>query len=71
MQNNTWEKQPCTKDEAFQCYKTLSGELSAVSVDQGCVLLRGTKLCIPESLQQHCVDLSHEGHQGRVKCKAL
>ena len=71
LQNNTWEKQPCTKDEAFQCYKTLSNELSAVLVDQGYVLLRGTKLCIPESLQQHCVDLSHEGHQGRVKCKAL
>ena len=51
LQNNTWEKQLCTKDEAFQCYKTLSNELSAVLVDQGYVLLRGTKLCIPESLQ--------------------
>ena len=42
-----------------------------MSVDQGYVLLFGTKLCIPESLQQHCVDLSHESHQGRVKCKTL
>ena len=67
LQNNTWEKQPCAKDEAFQCYKTLSNALSDVLVDQAYVLLRGTKL-MP---QQHCVDLSHEGHPGRVKCKAL
>ena len=51
LQNNTWEKQPCTKDEAFQCYKTLSNEPSAVLVDQGYVLLRGINLCIPESRQ--------------------
>ena len=35
------------------------------------MLLRGTKLCIPETLQKHVFQLAHEGHQGQVKCKAL
>ena len=53
------------------CYKILSTELSVVSVEQCTVLLRGTSLCIPESLQKQVVDLAHEGLQGRVKCKTL
>ena len=71
MQNNSWDKQLCRNDNEFQCYKTLSQELSVVSVENGNVLLRGTKLCIPETLQKHVVQLAHEGHQGQVKCKAL
>ena len=71
VQQNSWEKQQCSKIETFLCYKTLTTELSVVSVEQGTVLLRGTRLCIPESLQKQVVDLAHEGHQGRVKCKIL
>jgi hypothetical protein len=35
------------------------------------VLLRGTKLCITESLQKQTVLLSHKGHQGQTKCRIL
>ena len=66
VQQNSWEKQQCSKNETFLCYKTLSTELSVVSVE-----LRGARLCISESLQKQVVDLAHEGHQGRVKCKTL
>ena len=49
----------------------MSEELSIVSLDCGSILLRGTRLCIPESLKRHVIDLAHEGHQGQVKCKSL
>ena len=71
VQQNSWEKQTCRNNDTFQCYKSLSQELSVVSVETGTILLRGTKLCIPETLQKHVVELAHEGHQGQVKCKAL
>lgn len=35
------------------------------------VILRGTRIVIPQRLQQRVVDLAHEGHQGIVKTKAL
>jgi len=33
--------------------------------------LRGTRIVIPETLQQQTIQLAHEGHQGITKCKAL
>ena len=71
LQDNTWKKQLCSWDERFKCYEQLFSELSVVSVDKDTVLLRGTQLCIPESLQQKVVNLAHEGHQGTTKCKSL
>ena len=50
LQNNSWEKQLCRNNNAIQCYKTLSQELSVLSEENGNVLLRDTKLCIPENL---------------------
>ena len=35
------------------------------------IILRGTRIVIPEDMQKHVVDLAHEGHQGIVKTKAL
>ncbi|XP_053403127.1 uncharacterized protein K02A2.6-like [Mercenaria mercenaria] len=71
LPNNSWSKQLCYQDDSFRSYQTVSEELTAVSLDEGNVLLRGTRLCIPDSLQQKVVKLAHEGHQGRVRCKAL
>ena len=56
-----WKKQHCSQDERFKCYEQLFSELSVMSVDKGTVLLRGTQLCIPESLQQKVMNLAHEG----------
>ena len=35
------------------------------------VLLRGTRLIIPTSLQKRIIQIAHEGHQGQAKTKSL
>ena len=35
------------------------------------IVIRGTRLCIPATLQSQCINLAHAGHQGIVKTKAL
>lgn len=42
-----------------------------MDIDGQDVLLRGTRLVIPLSLQRHVVDLAHAGHLGIVKTKTL
>ena len=44
-------------------------ELS-VNSDQS-LLLRGTRIVIPSKLQNHVIDLAHEGHQGISRTKQL
>ena len=39
-------------------------------VQQG-LLLRGTRICVPVSLQTRVIELAHEGHQGAVRTKQL
>ena len=71
IKNNTWSKEKCKMDEVYRKYKQVQDELSVLSMDIGNILLRGTRLCIPESLKRHVIDLAHEGHQGQTKCKSL
>ena len=35
------------------------------------IILRGTRIFVPEILQQRVIDLAHEGHQGIAKTKSL
>ena len=35
------------------------------------IILRGTRIVLPEALQQRAVDIAHESHQGLSKVKAL
>ena len=35
------------------------------------IVLRGSRIVVPESLQQQAIDIAHETHQGLVKTKAL
>ncbi|XP_060604313.1 uncharacterized protein K02A2.6-like [Ruditapes philippinarum] len=73
LEQNDWKTQKCKLDESFRLYENLNKnqELAVAYTEDGFVLLRGTKLCIPESLQKQTVMLSHEGHQGQSKCKGL
>ncbi|XP_052806647.1 uncharacterized protein K02A2.6-like [Mya arenaria] len=71
LQNNTWIKQTCAGDGSYNCYQQLADELTVLSTEHGNVLLRGIKLCIPNSLQSKVISLAHEGHQGRNRTKAL
>ena len=54
--------------EGFQPFWRVRDELS-VSSDG--VVLRGNRIVIPVSLQQHVTKLAHIGHQGIAKTKAL
>ena len=73
LEQNDWKTQKCKLDENFRLYENLNKnqELAVAYTEDGFVLLRGTKLCIPECLQKQTVMLSHEGHQGQSKCKGL
>ena len=46
-------------------YKFVKHELSNI----GKLVLRGTRIVIPEVLRKQVISLAHEGHQGIVKCK--
>ncbi|KAL4219053.1 hypothetical protein ACF0H5_021636 [Mactra antiquata] len=58
VRNNTWTKQTC-KNDSYKLYQQLSDELTVVSENDGRILLRGTKLCIPKGLQGQIVNLPH------------
>ena len=53
----------------FRLLERVKEEL-AVSAS-GNLILRGTRIVIPQSLQEHVINLAHEGHQGLVKTKSL
>jgi len=64
---HTHVNSPMLDIDAFRSLKQVSDELSAVSN----LLLRGTRIVMPVSLQSRAVRLAHEGHQGIVKTKAI
>ena len=58
LQSGDWSKVP--KD-----FAVILNELTYL----GQVVLRGTRIVIPEKLRKRVLDLSHERHQGTVKTK--
>ena len=61
VETNHWS------DPEIQRYKNVKDELS---VCDG-LIIRGTRLVLPKSLQHQAVELAHTGHQGIVKTKRL
>ena len=59
IKTDRWEKRPNT------AYETLRDELTC----QGKLVLRGSRIVIPEKLRQHVMDIAHEGYQGMMKTK--
>lgn len=57
--------------EALKSFRSVKDELTVSESANGDVLLRKTRLVIPQSLQKQSVDLAHEGHQGMSKTKLL
>lgn len=47
-------------------YKAVKDELWVT----GQVVMRGSRIIIPQSLEKHTIMLAHEGHQGMVRTKA-
>ena len=68
---NKCNKKLCAINRSYDIYSKLSHELTVLDVDGHDILLRGTRLIIPQSLQRHVVDLAHSGHLGIVKTKTL
>lgn len=52
-------------DNAPKSYLSVRNELTFI----GHVILRGTRIVVPQSLRKRVVSLAHEGHQGVVKTK--
>lgn len=55
------------KDASMRSYFNVRQELSI----QDDLVVRGTRLVLPDQLQKRTLDLAHEGHQGIVKTKQL
>ena len=60
IQTNDWS------DPAVKPYTNVKDELS---VCDG-LILRGTCLILPQTLQRQAIELTHTGHQGIIKTKS-
>jgi hypothetical protein len=72
VQSGKWyelAKHPKVDTDTFHTYERLKDELTVGTTIQ--VIIRGTKLVIPNKLQRRVVHLAHEGHQGITKTKSL
>jgi len=65
VERGDWHKS--TADDRMKPYLHLKDELNV----QDGILLRGTRIVIPETLRDRTIKLAHEGHQGLVKSKML
>lgn len=59
---NTWDS------NFVKPYKDIKDELTVTPQN---IVLRDSRIVVPESLQQKAIDLAHDTHQGLVKTKAL
>ena len=62
-------RRPCVDAVEFRLLERVKDELTVSA--SGNLILRGTRIVVPKSLQGHVVNLAHEGHQGLVKTKSL
>ena len=60
---------PSVDTTTFKAMERIKDELTVCSSYS--VILRGTRIIVPETLQLRVVNLAHEGHQGIVKTKSL
>ncbi|XP_065054391.1 uncharacterized protein K02A2.6-like [Rhopilema esculentum] len=59
----------CWNGDILQPFRAIKHEISVDLTNN--ILLRGTRIIIPESLQRHVIKIAHEGHQGTAKTKPL
>jgi hypothetical protein len=59
IETGNWDSPQCSS------YKSVRDELCVV----GNVILRGTRIVIPQKLRPRVIKLGHEGHQGILKMK--
>ena len=68
IRHDTWHNIDQSRHaDMLKQFRKVSSELTNASD----VVLRGTRIVIPTTLQDRVIQLAHEGHQGIVKTKAL
>ena len=70
INTNQWHRiqtVPNVDRSSVKAFKDVKEELTAVNN----ILLRGSRIVIPQSLHQAVINLAHQGHQGMSKTKAL
>ncbi len=60
IRHNTWNS------DLVKPFKQIKDELSVSSNN---MILRGSRIVVPDSLQQKAIDIAHESHQGLAKTK--
>ena len=71
VKTNQWNRKLCRINRSYGVFSKVCHELTVVDIDGQEILLRGSRLVIPLSLQKHVVDLAHAGHSGIVKTKKI
>ena len=72
IETANWQEGPKQSDVdsvAYTAWQKVKEELIVGVTAQ--IILRGTRIAVPRKLQEHVVNLAHEGHQGVVKTKSL
>ena len=74
IQNNSWHTMEDVSNSSVNVnevtlFHKLKDELTVHNNAQ--LILRGSRLILPQSLRKKAIELAHEGHQGIVKTKRL
>jgi len=67
IQSNKW--QAAASDPDLRPFYNIRDEL-CTNADND-IILRGTRIVLPQSLHQQAINIAHEGHQGIVRTKCL
>ena len=72
MKTGNWRRTQqltASQQNTFKAMEKIKHELTVT--ESGRTVLRGSRIVIPNDLQQRAIDLGHVGHQGIVKTKSL
>jgi hypothetical protein len=64
VKTNKWNKEMRKKNKNYELFFRIREELTVVHIRHHTVLLRGTRLVIPENMHQKVIDIAHESHSG-------
>ena len=62
-------KTDCWNSDIVKPFCNIKDEITIDNMNN--ILLRGTRIIVPVSLQKHIIKLAHQGHQGLCKTKSL
>ena len=69
IDNLTTQSHPNVSIPELKAYRKIKSELALNEHDR--IILRGSRIILPESLRLKVIHIAHEGHQGLVKTKQL